>query len=215
MATATPAPPATRLDRRKARTRQALVDAATRILATRGTTDVSIQEITDEADVGFGSFYNHFESKVELFTVAVAEVLDAYGAQIDAACDGITDWAERYAVGVRLTARLTGTQPAVAQILAVSGSTYLLSEKGLAPRAVRDIENGVATGRFHVLNPQVALVTTAGALLAFLSLRLENPDSLSDDDADELAEQLLRMLGMTARSARAVAHRPLPDLPAL
>lgn len=37
----------TRLDRRKARTRRALVAAARRILAERGTTDVSIQEITD------------------------------------------------------------------------------------------------------------------------------------------------------------------------
>jgi len=27
----------------------------------------SIQEITDTADIGFGSFYNHFESKDQLF----------------------------------------------------------------------------------------------------------------------------------------------------
>ena len=69
---AMPAQP-TRLDRRKARTRRALVDAARRIVADRGTTQVSIQDITDEADVGFGSFYNHFESKDDLAREAVAK----------------------------------------------------------------------------------------------------------------------------------------------
>lgn len=205
--------PPSRLDRRKARTRQALVDAAKRILASRGTTDVSIQEITDEADVGFGSFYNHFQTKAELFQAAVAEVLDAYGAQLDLSCEGIDDWAERYAVGVRQTARLATTHPAVAHVLALSGTTFLHADTGLAPRALRDIEQGVASGRFRVENPMVALVTTSGCLLTFLNVRLDSPSTLDDDDADELAEQLLRMLGMTPRSAHAVAHRPLPPLP--
>ena len=63
-------PKVTRLDRRKARTRQALLDAAVRLI-TEGRGDrASIQEITDEADIGFGSFYNHFESKEQLFQTA-------------------------------------------------------------------------------------------------------------------------------------------------
>ena len=53
----------TRLDRRKARTRQALIDAAVRLIAEGRGERASIQEITDAADIGFGSFYNHFDSK--------------------------------------------------------------------------------------------------------------------------------------------------------
>ena len=45
-----------------------------------------------------------------------------------------------------------------------------------------------------------------------LQLALQAPESLGDGDADTLAEMLLRMLGMTARSAATVAHRPLPEL---
>jgi AcrR family transcriptional regulator len=67
-----------RLDRRKARTRAALVGAAQRFLAD-GKTNVSIQEITDAADVGFGSFYNHFSTKDELFADAVSATLDTWG----------------------------------------------------------------------------------------------------------------------------------------
>lgn len=202
----------TRLDRRKARTRRALIDAARRILAEQGTTDVSIQEITDAADVGFGSFYNHFESKAELFEVAASEVLEQYGAALDRACEGLSDSAEIYAVGVRMTARLALTQPGVARVLLEVGLSYLDVEQGLAPRALRDIERGIEAGRFTVANPSVALASTAGCVLAFLRMSLERPDAFDEADADALAEMLLRMLGMTTSSSRSVAHRPLPEV---
>jgi AcrR family transcriptional regulator len=199
----------TRLDRRKARTRRALIDAARRILADKGTTQVSIQEITDEADVGFGSFYNHFESKEELFGVAVVEVLEALGEAVDAACASLDDPAEIYAVGVRVTCRIAHTRPAVAQVLLQTGFSYLSENQGLAARALRDIERGVESGRFEVRNPEAALATTAGSVLSHVAMSLQNRD-IDDRDADDLAELLLRMLGLSARSAQAVAHRPLP-----
>lgn len=51
-----------RLDRRKARTRAALIGAAQACIAA-GKTNVPILEITQAADVGMGSFYNHFQTK--------------------------------------------------------------------------------------------------------------------------------------------------------
>ena len=36
-----------------------------------------------KADVGFGSFYNHFETKEQLFDAAVETVMDAYGQLLD------------------------------------------------------------------------------------------------------------------------------------
>ena len=60
-----------RLDRRKARTRAALIRAAQTLIA-EGRTNVPILEITQAADVGMGSFYNHFESK-DGVVLAVAE----------------------------------------------------------------------------------------------------------------------------------------------
>ncbi len=199
--------------RRRARTRRALLDAARRVIARTGTVDVSIQEITEEADVGFGSFYNHFTTKEELLQEAVNEVLDGFGAQLDAASAGIGDWAVRYAIGVRMTTRMAINQPAVARVLFAFGATHILSDKGLGPRARRDIEGAVEAGRFTVRNTNVALATTAGCVLAFARMTMDQPGQLTADDADELAEQLLRMLGMNARSAAAIAYRPLPAFP--
>jgi AcrR family transcriptional regulator len=48
---------------RKARTRQALIDAAVRLIAEGRGDRAGIQEITEKADIGFGSFYNHFDSR--------------------------------------------------------------------------------------------------------------------------------------------------------
>jgi hypothetical protein len=56
-------PPPDRQARRRERTRARLVEAAKTLFARQGVDNTRINEITDEADVGFGSFYNHFESK--------------------------------------------------------------------------------------------------------------------------------------------------------
>src|SRR4029450_6159941 len=96
MATTNQASGATRLDRRKARTRQALIDAAVRLIAEGRGERASIQEITDAADIGFGSFYNHFDSKDELFRTASEEVLERWGQMIDRACAGLDDPARAF-----------------------------------------------------------------------------------------------------------------------
>lgn len=202
---------ANRLVRRKARTRQALINAARHILASGRSTDLSVQEITDAADVGLGSFYNHFTSKAELFEAAVDDVLEQHGQYLDALLESVKDPADVFATSIRLTARMADTHPDVARILVRSGASYLHSDRGLAPRALRDIELATGTGRFSVTNPYVALASTAGSLLAYLHLRLERPDVVGEEGADELAEQILRMLGMTRKSAHVIAHRPLPD----
>ena len=64
---------ADRNDRRRARTRRALLDAARRVIGRQGVENVTIQEITDEADVGFGSFYNHFATKEDLLQELLQE----------------------------------------------------------------------------------------------------------------------------------------------
>ena len=110
-----------RLDRRKARTRGALIAAAREMLASRDPAEVSIQEITEAADVGFGSFYNHFDSKEQLFETASGEVLERWGQMIDRACAGISDPAELFAVSLRISGRLGWTHPEIGRFLTGAG----------------------------------------------------------------------------------------------
>src|ERR1700743_2664942 len=97
--------PANRLERRKQRTRAALVKAAQRLIAD-GKVNVPVLEITQAADVGMGSFYNHVATKKKLCEPAVSAVLDAYGAMLDRLTASIEDPAETFAISFRLTGRL-------------------------------------------------------------------------------------------------------------
>ncbi|MFF3200857.1 TetR/AcrR family transcriptional regulator [Streptomyces sp. NPDC002962] len=208
----TSAPPLNRFERRRAETRQALVRAARQILAETGDTSASIQAIAERADVGFGSFYNHFESKTALFDAAVKDALEELGQAFDEHLQGIDDPAELVAAGFRLSARLADARPELMQVLRHRGLGHLHSDTGLAPRAVRDLEVGIASGRFTVGDPTVALTALGGSLLALLELRFARPDLDGDEAASNLAEMLLRMLGLPPRDAHEVARRPLPDL---
>jgi AcrR family transcriptional regulator len=211
MATMTETATPNRLDRRKARTRAALVAAARELLATRDPADVSIQEITDLADVGFGSFYNHFESKADLFDAALEEVLEEHGALFDALTADMDDPAEVFASATRMTVRMVRTHPQIANILQRTGLRYINAPDGLAPRAVRDLRRAKEAGRFQIDDPRVAQLCASGATLGVLSLITNNPRPKAiDAAAEELAVYLLRMFGLPDDEAREIARRPLP-----
>ncbi|KNE83677.1 MULTISPECIES: TetR/AcrR family transcriptional regulator [Streptomyces] len=204
-----------RLDRRKARTRAALVAAAQRLVSEQGRADVSIQEITEAADVGFGSFYNHFTSKDELFDAAVALTLEEHGALLGSAVGDMEDPAEVFSAGVRLTGRLQRTHPQMARILVRTGMPYLTSEDGLAPQAMRDLQAAADSGRLDIDDPRTAVAMAGGALLGVLQLLETRPDLDAERVTDQLAARLLRMFGLTRAEAQEIATRPLPALPAL
>lgn len=199
-----------RLDRRKARTRQALVDAAVRLIAEGRGDRASVQEITELADIGFGSFYNHFDSKEQLFQSAAEEVLERWGQMIDRACEGIKDPAEVFAVSLRISGRLGWTHPEMAAFLTGAGLELLDQDHGLAPRALRDIQAGQASGRFTNLHPEIALSAVAGGLLGLLRLHERQPGRVEEASVDELAEASLRLLGLRAAEARRISRLPLP-----
>jgi AcrR family transcriptional regulator len=204
-----PEPP-NRLERRKQRTRTALVKAAQRLIA-EGKVNVPVLEITKAANVGMGSFYNHFDSKEQLFEAAVADVLDAHGAMLDRLTESIDDPAETFATSFRLTGRLFRRRPQESEILLANGPALLSSDRGLAPRALRDIKAGVDVGRFQVDDPELALATAGGALLGLGILLRDNPDRDDARAADIVTENLLRLFGLGADEAHVVCHRPLPD----
>jgi AcrR family transcriptional regulator len=204
-----------RLERRKAETRRKLVDAARAMLADGRSQAASIQQITEAADVGFGSFYNHFDSKSELFEVAVLDVLDQMGDALDSLGDEGENPAERFARSIRLASRYARARPELARIMVRHGLEYLDSDRGVAFRARRDIDDGIAAGLFRIKNPWLALASAAGAVLALLQLSLTHPEDVDDASCDELAESLLIMFGITARKAHTLVSRELPDFSVL
>ncbi|MFD8717605.1 TetR family transcriptional regulator [Streptomyces sp. NPDC059629] len=204
-----PVPLSNRFERRRAETRQALVRPARQILAESGDTSASIQAIAERADVGFGSFYNHFDSKPDLFGTALDDALEEFDQAVDECLHGVDDPAERLAGGLRLSARLAESHPEIMRILCHSELGRICAGSGLAPRMRRDVEQGIASGRFTAVDPVIALSALNGSLLALLELWFSRPEVDIDQAADTMAEVLLHMLGLSPEEARDVARGPL------
>ena len=200
-----------RLQRRKMRTRAALIGAAQSFMA-EGKLNVPVLEITQAADVGMGSFYNHFDSKEELFQAAINEVLDAHGALLDRLTGEDDDPAETFARSFRLTGRLFRRRPDMSRVLLNSGLALISSDRGVAPRALRDIKAATRAGRFSVDDPVLALAVAAGSLLGLGQLLHDQPDRDDAEAADRVTHDVLIMFGMAPDEATETCRRPLPDL---
>lgn len=202
---------ADRLQRRKARTRAALVRAAQTFLAD-GRLTAPVLEITQVADVGMGSFYNHFASKEELFEAAVDDALEALGAYLDTLTVGMTDPVEKFTQSFRLTGRLFRAEPNLSRVFVNSAvAQAITTERGLAPRSLRDIEEAVRSGRFDVEDTELALALVAGTLTALGRVLLDRPDRNAEEAVDNTAVRVLRALGVSVDEATQLVARPLPD----
>lgn len=63
-----------RAERRKRQTHQAILDAVTLLLFEVGYPSMTVRTITERADIGYGTFYEHFQDK----DAAVWEVIEGY-----------------------------------------------------------------------------------------------------------------------------------------
>lgn len=204
--------PVNRLERRKQLTRSALIKAAQGLIA-EGRLNVPILEITQAADVGMGSFYNYFSTKDELFEAAVVDVLDRHGDVLDRLTGGLEDPAEIFASSFRMTGRFFRRRPVESRILLANWPAAMASERGLAPRALRDISAAAEAGRFSIDDLERALATAGGLLMGLGLLITGNPDRDVAQTTDAVAEDLLTLFGMSAREAHQVCSRELPEIP--
>ena len=113
---------------------------------------------------------------------------------------------------MRISGRLGWTHPEIAGFLTGAGLGVLDIPGGLAPRALRDIQAGQAAGRFTVPDAEIALSAVAGGLLGLLRMCQRHPERITETTVDQLAEAVLRLLGVPADEAARLAALPLPRI---
>lgn len=198
--------------RRREQTRRKLLDAARALFARQGVENTRINEVTEEADVGFGSFYNHFDSKDAIVEAVVEETIAAQGGAVSSLTADLDDPAEVVAAAHRYFVNLAGSDPEWGWLLIRLDASRKIGLRALGPFAQRDLDRGIRAGRFNVPNKRVALFAAGGALLGVMGDVL---DGRAPKNADRHhAEGVLRMFGLSARDAAEVARRPVAQLPA-
>jgi AcrR family transcriptional regulator len=205
---ATPRPD--RRSRRKAETRTKLVDGARSVFAREGLESATINQITEEADVGFGSFYNHFDGKDQIVAAVLEQVIAEAGAAIDEATSEIADSAEVVAIAHRSLIAWASTDPELAWLLVRLNASHDAILTTLGSYAERDLKRGVDAGRFSVDDPNIALIAAGGALIAVIRAALEG--HAGERAGEHHAAAVLRIFGVPPEDAAEVAGRPLPAL---
>ncbi len=128
---------------RRARTRSAIVDAATALFAERGFAETTIADILTRAGVSRGALYHHFTAKEDLFAAVYAQV------SAEAVARASRSGRAARSTGTRLDAVISAglgwidiaVDDAVATILFVEGP------KALGWDRCRDIEEEASLGR--------------------------------------------------------------------
>jgi AcrR family transcriptional regulator len=75
-----------RQQRRLGRTRRRLCDAARSVFAEKGLDLTTVDDITERADVGKGTFYYHFSDKQDIIGALLKDVLSELTARINERC---------------------------------------------------------------------------------------------------------------------------------
>lgn len=206
----TPAPQG-RVARRRAHVRQRILAVADALMAKRGVEAVTLDEIADAADISRRSFYHHFDSKVDLLVPIARARTRSLNERIDSLVATIDDPADVMATAMRHGMRgLTG-DPLCKWFVLHSGLPNQRLYEGLGESGMRDAKRGMEAGRFFIDNPEVVRLLMSGAFVAVLGAHVEH--ELDNDDLDDAVEHLLRLLGVSMKEAREIAHRPLRPLP--
>ena len=204
--------PQGRVARRRARVHERILEVAEALITEHGVDGVTIEAITDAADIARRSFYHHFAGKNEVLVPIARARTRRLNRRIDGFIADIADPADVMATALRLALRAISDDPLCAWFLMHSGLGFERLYEGFAESGMRDIQRAVEAGRFRIANPEVVRALVSGAFIAVLSARADG--KLDDTDLDDAVEHLLRLFGVDAGQARHIAHRNIQPLPA-
>jgi AcrR family transcriptional regulator len=200
--------PARRIDRRRARTRAALLEAGRTLLASREVEGLSVDEIVATADVAKGSFYNHFADKDVFAREIAAAVRHQAEVAVERANAGIAEPTLRLAQALCVFVRFATEHRDSAQVLwrLNSGATMadapvnrgLREEIVLVAKSMPASQLDVETGVLLVMGTIIIAMRHA------LEERAVTPPKLV---AAHMSAGMLRSLGLPARRAQSLAMK--------
>ena len=199
-----------RVERRRRAVRAKILAAAERLLRTGIVNDVTIAHITEEADVGYGTFYLHFDTKLDVMVAIAREHSARLTARLDRLAAEIADPAEVVAVALRYMLRAIKDDPLWSWFILGSGLPMERLRECVGISATRDFARGREAGRFYWDDEGVLAAFIGGAIIGVLSECATV--TLPDDTPEQAAEFLLATLGVPREEAAVIARRKLPRL---
>jgi AcrR family transcriptional regulator len=195
-------------DPRPARTRTQLLAAADRLIVEKGVAGLRIAEITKEANVALGSFYNHFATKEELVEAVAARTLTTLAREIVSEQPGDADVAVVAIMALRRFVRLAYDDEPFSRLLVNLSRGEELFLDAISPYARTALARAALDGAFEIEDIEVAVATIVGGGLSLIRRILEQQLAPGADAI--YARMVLRSLGVTPREATRIIARTDP-----
>jgi AcrR family transcriptional regulator len=197
--------------RKREQTRGRLLHAAKHVMAKTGVEGATIAEIAAAAEVSPGTFYNYFQTREEILDAVAASFVDEFRQVMDAIQRAVDDPAERIAIAIRLFLVRVRDDRLWGWFMArYAASLPILRDQTREIIRERIIADGLRRRRFRLPSTRAIGDLIAGTSVTALRSILEGRAPL--EIATEVAELVLRGLGVPLRDAHRVANRPIPAL---
>lgn len=203
-------PQFSRVERKRMRARARILEAAEELMRAKGFDTVKIQDITDVADVGHGTFYTHFKTKMDVLVPIVRTKARQVTERLDDLTLDMSDPAEVVSVSVRHMLTEISKDPLWTWFLFKSDLPMDQIREASGESAKRDIQNGIATGRFIDHHEETLEPFLLGALVGIIRDKFET--GLDQPIIENCAYILLLILGIEKEEARKLSCTPLPPL---
>lgn len=184
-----------RVTRRRRRTRVALLEAAAALFAEKGLGSTTVTDITNRADVAYGSFYTHFggidELVLELARQSIARIIEGTRSIMSS----VSDYRLLAGVGPRVIMRVFLRDPVVHWLLDrphVFTATFRATAR---PFMIAYESQGIVEGQLIPAGGHEAWIRTLPwLLLAALSDAIKDGDPPGHEEA--FARISMRLLGV-------------------
>ncbi|MDB5523600.1 MAG: TetR family transcriptional regulator [Rhizobium sp.] len=188
--------------------------AAIRLFAEKGSSQVSISELAQAAGVARGTIYNNYPETETLFEEIAAQLASDMHERIGGSAESSSDPARSLANGLRYFVKQAHDEPQWGRfILRFAFSNAALQDMWRAQPS-KDLMSGLECGRFRFAPEQAASVLSmiAGTALSAMFMVLQGYKTWRDAGSDT-AEYTLRALGIEPEEAHRIANMDLPPLP--
>jgi len=202
-----------RISKKRRRTRASLLEAAYHVMSEGGIDAAKIKDITDRADVGFGTFYNYFDSKDQLASQVLDCLINDFGRRNVMATKGLRkrDPALVMPVSIRLVLREVITAP-LWQWWALRPDLLVdRMRRGFGPFGLRDMRDAARLGIFKLKEEDLSLAWDLSVWMMVAGIHDVVVGQREPECVDYVTNSIMRVMGVEPEVAAQLCNTPLPE----
>lgn len=190
--------------------RQRLLDAAYTAMSTKGFETSRIADIIEAAEVGVGSFYNHFSGKEDLARAVFFYRVDEFGEELEVLARSTPDIAATTCFVYRRLLERAAEDPAWGAFILQLEPLFRMFDKLMRPHARVGLQIGIDDGTFSIDDIEPSISAIHAMMLAVTQAMLVG--DLSKQRAHRSSILALRMLGVDDAAAERLSRMPMKEL---